>query len=84
MTIASHSRGRNQSSTRDLASLEFDREVGALYLRLRKDKVSSSEPLADNMVVDLDSKKKIVGFEFLLPPAIKKEIKAQLGPPSNR
>lgn len=65
-----------------MASLEFDRDAGALYLRLRKGKVASSEPLADNMVIDLDSKKKIVGLEFLLPPKMKKEIRAQLVRPT--
>jgi uncharacterized protein YuzE len=61
-----------------LASLEFDRKTDALYLRLKKGKVSSSEPLADNLIVDLDAKKKVVGIELLLPPTVKKEIKAQL------
>jgi len=67
-----------------MASLEFDRKTDALYLRLRRGKVSSSEPLADNMVVDLDSKKRVVGLELLLPPTINKEIKAQLAKPSKR
>ncbi len=65
-----------------MASLEFDRRVGALYLRLRKGKVSSSEPLADNMIVDLDSRKRVIGLELLLPPTMKKEIRAQLVHPS--
>ena len=67
-----------------MASLEFDRKTDALYLRLRRAKVSSSEPLADNMVVDLDSKKRVVGLELLLPPTIDKEIKAQLIRPLKR
>ena len=67
-----------------MASLEFDRDVDALYLRLRKGKVSSSEPLADNMVMDLDSKKRVIGLELLLPPKMKKEIKAQLAQPKRR
>ncbi len=61
-----------------MASLEFDKEADAFYLRLKKGRVSSSEPLADNMVVDLDSKKKVLGIELLLPPTVRKEIKAQL------
>lgn len=61
-----------------MASLEFDKDADALYLRLKKGRVSSSEPLADNMVVDLDSKKKVLGIELLLPPTVTKEIKAQL------
>ena len=61
-----------------MASLEFDKETNSLYLRLRKGKVSSTEPLSDSMAVDLDSKKNVVGLEVLLPRTIKKEIKAQL------
>lgn len=29
------------------------------------------------MVVDLDSKKKVLGIELLLPPTLRKEIKAR-------
>jgi hypothetical protein len=45
-----------------MASLEFDEEAAALYLKLRKGKVSFSEPLADNM----------------LPREIKPDVKAKL------
>ena len=62
-----------------MASLEFDKEADALYLRLKRGRVSSSETLADKMIVDLDSKKKDLGIELLLPPTVRKEIKAQLG-----
>ena len=64
-----------------MASLEFDRKTDALYLRLRKGKVSSSEPLADNMVVDLDSRRKVLGLELLLPTTMDREIRAQLVKP---
>ena len=47
-------------------------------MRLKKGKVSSSEPLADNMVADLDSKKKVLGIGLILPPTVRKETKAQL------
>lgn len=61
-----------------MASLEYDDEVNALYVRLRKGKVSSTEPLADNMAIDLDKEGQILGLELLLPKEIKKEIKAQI------
>ena len=64
-----------------MASLEFDRKTDALYLRLRRGKVSSSEPLADNMVVDLDSKRRVLGLELLLPSTMDREIRAQLAKP---
>ena len=59
-----------------MASLEFDRKTDALYLRLRKGKVPSSEPLADNMAVDLDSKRRVLGLELLLSPTMDREIRA--------
>jgi uncharacterized protein YuzE len=61
-----------------MASLEFDDEVNALYVRLRKGKVSSTEPLADNMNIDLDRDGNVLGLELLLPQEIRKEIKAQI------
>lgn len=61
-----------------MASLEFDEEAGALYLRLRKGKVISSEPLADNMILDIDEKGKLLGLELLLPKEIRPETKAKL------
>lgn len=67
-----------------MASLEFDTEVNALYLRIKKGSVPSSEPLADNLVADLDSKGKVVGLELLLPPRIKKEIKVQFEAPASK
>lgn len=64
-----------------MASLEFDRKTDALYLRLKRGKVSSSEPLADNMVVDLDSKRRVLGIELILPPTMDRGIKSQLVKP---
>jgi uncharacterized protein YuzE len=50
-----------------MASVEFDPEVNAMYIRLKEGKVAESEPLADNIVVDLDEKGEVVGIEVLLP-----------------
>jgi uncharacterized protein YuzE len=61
-----------------MASLEFDSKINALYLRLRKGKVSSTEPLADNMAVDLDREGRVLGLELILPKDIRKELKAQI------
>ena len=65
-----------RSVSGDTGSVEFDPEVNALYLRLGKGKVSSSEPIADNITVDLNEQGRIVGLELLLPPKIKDEVKA--------
>jgi len=50
-----------------MASVEFDPKVNAMYIRLRDGKVAESEPLADNIVVDLDDRGEVVGIEVLLP-----------------
>ncbi len=50
-----------------MASLEFDSKINALYLRFRKGKVSSTEPLADNMAIDLDGEGRVLGLELILP-----------------
>lgn len=67
----------------DMVSVEFDPEVNALYIRLCKGKVSSSEPIADNITVDLNEQGRIVGFELLLPPKMRDEVKAQLAEIAN-
>jgi uncharacterized protein YuzE len=66
-----------------MASLEFDSEVNALYLKLRKGKVSSSEALADNVIVDLDDKAKVIGLELLLPRTASRKVTAQFAPISS-
>jgi uncharacterized protein YuzE len=61
-----------------MVSLEFDDKVNALYLRLSKGKVSSTESLADNVAVDLDKNGKVLGLELLLPRKIKEEVRMQI------
>ncbi len=52
-----------------MVSVEFDAEVNALYLRLKKGKIEKSKPVADNIVFDLDENGEIIGIEILLPKA---------------
>jgi uncharacterized protein YuzE len=61
-----------------MASLEFDGDAGAIYLRFAKGKVASSEPLADNMILDIGKKGETLGLELLLPKGIKPELKERL------
>jgi uncharacterized protein YuzE len=37
-----------------MASVEFDPEINAMYIRIKKGKIEKSEPLADNITVDVD------------------------------
>ena len=66
-----------------MASLEFDDEVNALYLKLRRGKVASSEPLAENVILDLDDKEKVIGLELLLPRTVSEKVTAQFAPTSS-
>ncbi len=50
-----------------MASLEYDPTSTALYIRLKKGKVTSSMPLADNLILDLNGKKEILGIEIIGP-----------------
>jgi uncharacterized protein YuzE len=61
-----------------MVSLEFDEDADALYLRLRKGEVFSSEPLADNVVLDIDDEGRLLGLELLLPKGIKPDVRAKL------
>ena len=38
-----------------------------MYIRFKKGKVDKSEPLADNIIVDVDKKGEAIGIEILLP-----------------
>ncbi len=50
-----------------MVSVEFDPEVNAMYIHLKKGKVEKSELLADNVIVDVDKKGEAIGIEILLP-----------------
>jgi len=50
-----------------MVSVEFDSEVNAMYIHLKKGKVDRSEPLADNVIVDVDKNGEAIGIEILLP-----------------
>jgi uncharacterized protein YuzE len=52
---------------KNMGSIEFDSKVNAMYIRLKKGKVDKSEPLADNVIMDVDKKGKAIGIEILLP-----------------
>ena len=53
-----------------MASLEYDSSCNALYIRLKKGKAAETEPIADNLLLDLNEKKEIIGIELLGPSPI--------------
>ncbi|AIY90226.1 DUF2283 domain-containing protein [Geoglobus acetivorans] len=50
-----------------MVSVEFDPDVNAMFIRFKKGKAVESEPLADNVIVDLDENGDVMGIEILLP-----------------
>lgn len=50
-----------------MALLEYDEESNALYIRLKRGKVAESEPISDNLILDLNGKGEIIGVEILGP-----------------
>ncbi len=56
-----------------MASVDFDPKVNVMYIRLKEGKVEESEPLADNIIVDIDEEGEIVGIEVLLPKLDEKQ-----------
>jgi uncharacterized protein YuzE len=50
-----------------MASVEYDPDSTALYIRLKRGKVTSSKPLADNLILDLNRNKEILGIEIIGP-----------------
>jgi len=50
-----------------MASLEYDPSSTALYVRVKRGKVASSRPLADNIILDLNAKNELLGIEIIGP-----------------
>ena len=53
-----------------MASLEYDASSNALYIRLKRGKVAETEPISDNLILDLNKKREIIGVEVLGPTPI--------------
>jgi len=50
-----------------MASFEYDPSSTALYVRIKRGKVASSKPLADNIILDLNRKNEVLGIEIIGP-----------------
>ena len=48
-----------------MVRVEYDKRADAMYIWLRKAKYDVSEELAENVVLDLDRKGRIIGIEVL-------------------
>ncbi|MDE1770420.1 MAG: DUF2283 domain-containing protein [Thaumarchaeota archaeon] len=50
-----------------MVSIKFDKDSGAMYVRLRKGKVAKTIPMGKDRFIDVNEKGKIVGMEVLIP-----------------
>ena len=48
-----------------MVQVEYDKKADALYIWVRKAKYDISEELAENVIIDLDKKGRIIGIEVL-------------------
>lgn len=48
-----------------MVRVEYDQKTDAMYIWLRKAKYDISEELAENVILDLDKKGRIIGIEVL-------------------
>ncbi|MCP8307875.1 MAG: DUF2283 domain-containing protein [archaeon] len=48
-----------------MARVEYDSKVDVMYIWLRKAKYEISEELAENVIIDLDKRGRIIGIEIL-------------------
>ena len=48
-----------------MVQVEFDSKADAMYIWLRKARYEISEELAENVIIDLDKRGRIIGIEIL-------------------
>ena len=48
-----------------MVRVEYDSKADAMYIWLRKARYDISEELAENVIIDLDKKGRIIGIEIL-------------------
>ena len=56
-------------------NISFDPVAGAMYIRLSNNKIMETIELEDEVVVDIDAQRKLVGMEFLNPSKINVQLK---------
>ncbi len=50
-----------------MVSIKFDKDSGAMYVQLRKGKVTKTISMGKDRFIDVNEKGKIVGMEVLIP-----------------
>ncbi len=57
-----------------MASVSYDKEARAIYVKLDEQKIVKTIPLGEDRFLDVDNSGNVVGFEILLPQNISEEI----------
>jgi uncharacterized protein YuzE len=57
-----------------LVSSSFDKESGAMYVRLSKEKISRTIMLGKDRFIDVNKSGKMIGIEVLLSKSLPKEV----------
>lgn len=57
-----------------MVSVSFDKESGAMYVRLSKEKIVKTIPLGKDSFIDVNKSGKMIGIEILLPKTLPKEV----------
>lgn len=45
--------------------ITYDKEVDAMYIYFKKEKISETVPIGEDFIIDIDKNKNIVGLEIL-------------------
>lgn len=53
-----------------MVSVSFDKESGAMYVRVRKEKIVKTIPLGKDRFIDVTKSGKLIGIEVLIPKTI--------------
>jgi len=55
----------DEETATKMIRVEYDSKADAMYIWLRKAKYEISEELAENVIIDLDKRGRIIGIEIL-------------------
>ena len=57
-----------------MVSIKLDKETGAMYVQLRKEKIAKTIPLGKDRFIDVNEKGKMVGIEVLISTNTSEEV----------
>lgn len=61
-----------------MASVTYDDQAKAFYVKIRSGKITQTEPLSDSVILDLNEKGELLGMEVILPKDLPDETSKKL------